>query len=100
MEEERKPLRAISPKLYMFITKELEKQFHIQPYDVQVDAIQKDEGMQISVRFGEQFSQQVEQFFSSDALWDDRKQLQQFIQKTGESCKDVLIKNYFRMMAP
>lgn len=98
MRDERKPLRALSPDLYLWMTQELEKQFHIQPYDVQIDGVEKDEGMEVIIRYGEQFSQHSKQFFSSAAI--NEKSIQKFIESTGEICQETLIKNYYRMMAP
>lgn len=98
--EHRKLLRAVSPKLYSLITTELEKRFNVQPYDIQAEAKVKDNGIVAIVRYGEQFNQQKEQFFPSDAIQKDSQVLLQFVKETGEACQERMIKDYYRMMAP
>ncbi|MFD1848513.1 hypothetical protein [Oceanobacillus bengalensis] len=94
-----KSLISISPKLYQKITKELENKYHIHSYDLQVTGIKQEEGIKVVLRFGEHFNNEKEQFFSYESLEDD-KALDTFIDEAGETCKQVLIDDYFKKMAP
>jgi hypothetical protein len=94
-------LRSLSPKLYQYITEKLFEDYHIHSFDVQIDAEEKEEGIHIILRFGEYFTHSEEHFCSSDSLEKDNdKELDEFIDKTGEECKQVLIDDYYRMMTP
>jgi hypothetical protein len=98
--EPKKLLRAVSPKLYTLITAELEKQFNVQPYDIQAEGRQKENGIVAVIRYGEQFTQKKEQFFPFDSIQKDNKVLLQFVEETGKACQEIMIKDYYRMMAP
>ncbi|WP_085992615.1 hypothetical protein [Oceanobacillus senegalensis] len=94
-----KSLISVSPKLYRYFTTELENRYHIHSYDFQADAIKKENGIYIILRFGDYFDQKKEQFFSNNKL-EDKKELEAFIIEAGEFCKQVLIDDYFKRMAP
>lgn len=100
MQENQKSLRAVSPKLYRLIMAGLEDEYHIQPYDVQAEAVKKDTGFQVILRFGEQFTENQEQFFSFEAVSEKSDQVKEFVQTAGDACKQVLIEDYYRIMAP
>lgn len=93
-------LYKISPKLYRYIITELETNFHIQPYDVQLEGNNKDEGIKLIVRFGENFNHSSEQFFSNEQLENEKLALKDFIAKTGGQCIQVLKDDYFNKMTP
>ncbi|RKQ30751.1 hypothetical protein [Oceanobacillus halophilus] len=92
-------LISISPKLYRYITSELQKRYHVHSYDLQAGAIKKEHGIHVFLRFGERFSHEKEQFFSDEKL-EDGKELDAFIEEAGEACKQVLIDDYFKRMTP
>jgi len=100
MGEHKKSLRAVSPKLHLLIMSELESKYNIQPYDVQAEAIKKDKGIQVLLKFGERFTHQEEQYFPFSQIRKESKVLDAFIQSSGEACKEVMIQDYYRMMAP
>ncbi|MUK88008.1 hypothetical protein GMD78_06295 [Ornithinibacillus sp. L9] len=93
-------LVIVSPKLYRYITTELEHLYHIHSYDVQIGAIKKKDGIQVIVRFGKHFSKKEEQFFLHEQVKELSKEVKEFVESTGEACKKALIDDYFKMMAP
>ena len=97
--EEIQTLRVIAPDIYQIITSELEKQ-NIHSYDVQINAIKKEQGLQIILLFGENFTHKKEQFFTHEAIKNFSDEIIAFAKETGESCKEVMISEYFKMMRP
>jgi len=92
-------LISVSPKLYRYITSELEKRYHIHSYDLQAGAITKENGIHIFVRFGEHYNHEKDQFLTNEML-EDEKVLETFVEEVGEACKQVMIDDYFNKMAP
>lgn len=93
-------LRSLSPKLYEYMIEKFDEKFHIQPYDLQINAVKEKNGFNIIVKYGERFDHQSEQFFSLESVEKRDESVMQFIQEAGEACKKVLIDDYFRMMTP
>lgn len=94
------PLHIISPSLFRYVLSELESKFHIQPYDFQVDGIKQEDGIQIIIMFGENFTHRMEQFFTNHSINQQNDDLKEFLTKVGEKCIQVLKDDYFRMMTP
>jgi len=78
----------------------LEEEFHIQPYDIQMNAIKNEKGFEIIVTYGERFAHRSEQFMTFQSIKKRDEIVNKFIRKTGETCKQVLIDDYFRKMTP
>ncbi|SET17288.1 hypothetical protein SAMN05216389_106161 [Oceanobacillus limi] len=95
-----KSLLSISPKAYRFIVNELEANYHIHSYDIQASGIKKKDGIHIILRFGEQFTNKEERFFLNKQVESLGDELREFVESTGETCKQVLIDDYFKTMAP
>lgn len=94
-------LRLISPKVYNYITETLEQTHNIHSYDLKMDAIPKQDGITIIVRFGETFSHHKEQYFTFDQLEEGIcDELKEFVTDLGEACTKVLIDDYFKIYAP
>ncbi|QHS21446.1 hypothetical protein GWK91_00050 [Virgibacillus sp. MSP4-1] len=94
-----RPLMSVSPRLYRYITEELENQYRIHSYDLQLHAIQQEDGIQVLLLFGDNFDHQKKQYFSQEEL-EDNQALSTFIEEVGEECKKVMIDDYFNRMAP
>ncbi|MGM8216477.1 hypothetical protein ACLIA0_12980 [Bacillaceae bacterium W0354] len=94
------PLLSISPKLHHYISSELLSQFHIHSYDFQTYANKTDEGINLIIRFGSQFSHEKEMFIRNDQLNTISSEFEEFVKETGKACKQVLIDDYFNKMAP
>jgi hypothetical protein len=93
------PLRVVSPKLYDKLITELEK-LHIHPYDYQATVVEKENGLEVILRFGEGFIQSETQLTTYQAIEKGSPEINDFIKTVGESCKKALIADYFKMMKP
>jgi hypothetical protein len=95
-----KSLRLVSPRLYTYITNELQQTHNIQTYDLQIDALVKDKGMEITIRYGETFSHKETSFFTYEQIDEVSSEIKEFIAKIGEDCTKVMIDDYFKIYAP
>ncbi|MFD2760803.1 hypothetical protein [Lentibacillus juripiscarius] len=93
-------LRVILPELYSFITTELEDRYNIHPYDIQANAVKEASGYKIILYYGDNYAHQKAQSFSVKSLQSFDTELTAFIEEVGESCKEVMIADYYRMMKP
>src|SRR5690625_1355945 len=94
-----RPLRIISPKLYTLIIGEFET-YNIHSYDLMIEGEKKDKGIQIRILFGEHFAHTETEFFSFESIEKMSDELIQFIKSAAETCKETMIADYFKMMAP
>ncbi|MFC3040630.1 hypothetical protein ACFOGI_10265 [Virgibacillus xinjiangensis] len=99
-EKKAKFLRVLSPKLYRFLTSQLEEQFHIHSYDIQLEGIQEENGILVILQYGEGFTHVEEEVFSMDEIEQEGEDLQDFVQRTGEACREVMIADYYKMVKP
>lgn len=90
-------LRAVSPELFEHITAELEKS-NIHPNDIQANAIKKDDGLDVTVRFGDNFGQTRSQFFAYADINSNHESINTFANDIAEACREVMIADYFKMM--
>ncbi|GGA81650.1 hypothetical protein [Ornithinibacillus halotolerans] len=95
-----KSLRFLSPKLYNYITDILQETYNIHSYDLQMDAEQKEDGLQVIIRYGETFSHKQANFFTHEQIDNLSNEILDFVNKTGEACTEVLIDDYFKIYAP
>ncbi|GAA0444652.1 hypothetical protein GCM10008983_22580 [Lentibacillus halophilus] len=93
-------LRIILPELYHFITTELENRYNIHKYDIQANAIKEESGYKVILYYGDGFAHQMSRSLTNDVLHNKREALTEFLEEAGESCKEVMIADYFRMMKP
>lgn len=94
-----KPLRVISPKLHHLIMEEFE-QYHIHSYDVLLEGVKTDRGLEITIYFGESFTHKEMKMFSDAATAEKSDELTEFIQTVADTCKKAMIDEYFHRMAP
>lgn len=97
-----KPLRILSPQLYQFMITQF-KTYNIHSYDLIINGIKKDHGIEIEVRFGEKFTKAKSAIFSTkviDNQSNEHTKLTGFIDEVAETCKKVMIDEYFERMAP
>ncbi len=92
-------LQIVYPNLYRWIVEELEEKFCIHSYDIQADAIQKENGVEVIIRFGQYFHHQKKEFLSNP-IERSSEEFNKFIHKIGKACREVLIDDYFKMMTP
>ncbi|RYG71840.1 hypothetical protein EU245_12840 [Lentibacillus lipolyticus] len=93
-------LRIILPELYSFITTKLEEHYNIHPYDIQVYAAKETSGYKLIFYYGDGYARQKTQSFTDKVLKNFDTELLEFIEAVGESCKEVMIADYYRMMKP
>lgn len=98
-QEQIRSLISISPQLYQYITSNLATKYHIHSYDIQVGALKKETGIHIYLKFGEYYNHEIDQFFTNEML-EDESVLQGFVDEIGETCKEVMIEDYFNRMTP
>lgn len=60
----------------------------------------RDDGMEISIYFGERFTQKKTAFFLMDSIKNQGEELIAFLNSVSETCKQVMIDEYFERMAP
>ncbi|TMN23684.1 hypothetical protein FH966_12865 [Lentibacillus cibarius] len=96
----KRTLRIILPELYNFITTKLEELYNIHPYDIQVYAVKEASGYKLFLYYGDGYAHQKSQSFTDEALQNFDTELLEFIESVGESCKEVMIADYYRMMKP
>ncbi|MDP4084849.1 MAG: hypothetical protein Q8934_09570 [Bacillota bacterium] len=92
-----RPARIVLPKLYNLVNAELEKR-HIHAYDYQAMVIEQDNGIDLILQFGENFSKSESHYFTNEMIEKESNELLDFIQAVGESCKNIMIADYFKMM--
>lgn len=91
------PLRLVLPKLYEILSTELEN-LHIHSYDYQANVIEENKGYEIILRYGDGFQKSESTFFTSEMIENGSKELLDFIKSAAQSCKTVMIADYFKMM--
>jgi len=95
--EGQRMLRVISPHLFEQITAELEK-YNVHLNDIQANVVEKDDGLEVIVLFGEHFSQSKSHFFGHSESDFDEVEIKQFANTVAEACKEVMVADYFKMM--
>ncbi|SFD77437.1 hypothetical protein SAMN05216238_10429 [Lentibacillus persicus] len=95
-----KPMRVILPQLHHQIAEQLEEQHNIHPYDIQTKVIPVDAGYEVIVYFGDSFAHREAAYFSVEAIEKNGGELSGFIEKIGDTCKEVMIADYYKMMRP
>lgn len=90
-------IRVISPSLYSHIASELET-IHIHPYDVRVNGIKKENGMELIIRFGDGYAHMKSELFSFEAIEKLDECITEFIKQVGEECKQTMIADYYKML--
>lgn len=96
-EGEQVTLRAVSPQLYNYITEILEES-NIHQYDFEASTIEIDNGLQVFIQYGENFSQSQSAFFTFTEINQLDEKIKSFVEEIAEACKEVMIADYFKMM--
>lgn len=90
-------LRFAAPKLYKNMV-EIFSNHHIHSYDVQAYVVEKEHGIDLTLRFSTDFSQFVSIFISSEQAENPDKEVAQFFEEAAEKCKSILIADYYKMI--
>ncbi|SER64134.1 hypothetical protein SAMN04487944_107109 [Gracilibacillus ureilyticus] len=94
-----KPLVSAYPRLYEQLLKSLEEE-NIHSFDIEAYATEKDGQAEIEIRFGDNFQHVIKEKFSLNNLTEKNQDYLAFCTKTGETCKETLIQDYFKMVKP
>lgn len=94
---EQKELRAVSPKLFRYISETLEVS-NIHPYDIQATAVEKEDGLQVFIQYGNNFNHSKSDYFTHQAIEKRNEEIDAFIKVIAEACKQTMIADYFKMM--
>lgn len=95
--QKEQPIRIIFPKLYKHIASELEE-IHIHPYDIQANIQGEGSSYRVILHYGDGFAHTESQLFTAAAIDQLNQELTAFIKETGETIKQVMIADYFKMM--
>lgn len=93
------PLRMAAPAVYDSLMQTLDD-LHVQPYDVKADAVKEDNGLLLTVRFGEEFRQTLTHFFTYESLKKMDDEVTVFFKEIKEACHKALMSEYFQTMNP
>lgn len=97
-QEKQMMLRAVAPSLFNSIISGLAN-YNIHLNDVQANAIKKEDGLDVTVLFGEHFNQYKSHFFTYDDInSDEDDEIKRFVNDIAEACKEVMIADYFKMI--
>ncbi len=95
-----KSLRIVDPKLYHYIVNKLNDTYNIHSYDVEIVAMTGITGLKIKIRYGEDYKQSKEAFFSFTSLQNHEDDFTIFIDEVAKVCKKAMVADYFKMMKP
>ncbi|MED4955352.1 hypothetical protein ABEO75_23885 [Paenibacillus macerans] len=90
-----KPLRAVEPRLYECLTREL-RRLNLHPYDVKAGGQASGQGVAVYVRYGERFDRLEGRFFTWDMVENQDKQIGGFMRQAAEQVKKTLIAEYYK----
>ncbi|MGO4886423.1 hypothetical protein ACJ2A9_01580 [Anaerobacillus sp. MEB173] len=93
------PLRIATPTLYNKLVETLEP-YHIHPFDIQGTVMRKEDGLDVTLRYSQSFSQSETAHFNNDQVEHPDEDVTEFFKATAERCKTQLIKDYYKMMKP
>lgn len=97
--QKERPLRFVRPELYDLLLYELE-QLNIHFFDVEAGATKKNTGVEIMLRFGEEFSHNACCFFTNEALGEPYHDVKLFFRQSATLSQRVIVAEYFKMMKP
>lgn len=90
-------LRICFPKLYRQIVTKLED-FHIHPYDLQINIKDKKGSYQLILHYGKGYSHTVSQHFTAVQLNEMDPGIIDFVLQNVDAIKEVMVADYFKMM--
>ena len=96
----RQILRISYPNLYEKLINELATH-HIHPFDIQATSKNIDDQLvELEVRFGDNYGHHQRKQFAKDKINEKSDEFTNFCKEVGETCKEALIADYFKMVKP
>lgn len=92
-------LQTSYPKLYDHLIEAI-KVHNIHSYDVRATCQHVESEMEIQVNYGADFTLEHKRTFSDKEIAEIGDAFTEFCQEVGETCKETLIADYFKMMKP
>lgn len=93
-------LRIENPDLHQLIADIFYDAHNLHPQDFQADVIVEETGYHLRIKYGEQFRVESEVFLTFTDIENESEELISFIKKTANTCQEIMVKDYFRMMKP
>lgn len=94
---EERLLRFAAPALYKQMI-ETFSNFNIHPYDIHGTVMKDEEGLEVTLRFSNAYSQSVTTRVSFDQANAPDEEMISFFKETAEKCKSQLISDYYKMI--
>jgi hypothetical protein len=94
---EERLLRFTAPELYKHMI-EIFSNDHIHTYDIHATSAKKDHGLEVTLRFANDFSQVISQTFTAEQVLNPDDNVTVFFTEAAEKCKALLIADYYKMM--
>jgi len=97
--KELQPLMMLSPFLYQELLGALEKE-NIHSFDIEAYGCKHSDEIEIEVSFGEGFQKVMKETFPLVILKEKNDKYLNFCTNIGETCKKIMIDDYFKMVKP
>lgn len=94
---EEESLRFTAPKVYDQMVETFSKH-KIHPFDTEATVVQKDGRMAISIKLAGGASELASTTISLNQAKEPDEEVVSFFETSAEECKNLLIKNYFKMI--
>ncbi|MFE8697516.1 hypothetical protein ACFYKT_14325 [Cytobacillus sp. FJAT-53684] len=95
--EREESLRIAAPNVYRRMVETFEKH-NIHPYDAQGSVIKKKEGLDVTLRLSNSFSEVAKTHISFEQVKEPDTELTDFFEQAAEKCKKQLITDYYKMI--
>lgn len=93
------PLMILSPNLYQQLIDSLETE-NIHSFDIEAYGLKTKDHLEVEVRFGEEYQKVMKETFPLAILKEESEEYLNFCKNVGETCKEIMIQDYFKMVKP
>lgn len=90
-------LRFTAPALYSHMV-EVFSNYHIHPHDVHAISTKNEIGLEVTLRFSNDFSEIESKQFSSEQADNPDDEVKRFFEEAAKKCKSLLIADYYKMI--
>lgn len=94
---EEESLRIAAPKLYGKMMETFSK-YNLHPYDTEGSVLKKENGMDVTLKLAGSHSVVSTTYLSKKQIEQPDDEVERFFETSAEECKNLLIKNYFKMI--
>lgn len=93
-------LRIVNPELHQEVADIFFEKHNLHPQDFQADVIVEETGYHLRIKFGENFKAASEIFLTFTEIESNSEKLTTFVKETADTCQEIMVKDYFKMMKP